>query len=520
MVAKVLMDAGLYLGAESDMMPAAADNPEGFWENVRIVGINDALLTQLGGGWDLPPAPPADWHDGDLAGLRDAATEVVASFADEEPWGWKDPRNSLTIRFWQSVVPGLRHVFVVRNPLEVALSLQKRNTFSLALGLSVWYQYASRFMADAAPSDRLITHFDAYFDNPESEVGRLLAFADLPHDATTVARSANSASPNLKHHRLTVSDLVDAGVAPSIIHLYIDLCTEAGIGDARLGTADLVRPKPHLSPGLGAAQPETGVGRFGLWIFSQQQRIRELEVANAIQEGTRTELEGRIAERDGMVLEREARIGDRDARIAERDMTITRATQEIALLRQTIEDEFVLVKGLTEQVESLGRHELELREMLTASQDQLLFHDMEIMGTLGGALARVVPGAPVAIYYRQMLEKVRSVVRANLPAASSVLVANYGDDEFLDLEVERAVPFPLADNGVDADYTSVDSDVAITQLETLRARGAGFLVVPSPAQAWLARLPALSKHLERHYPAIVHDMGTCTIYALGGTTAA
>ncbi len=576
MVAKVLMDGGLYLGPGDDMMPPAPGNPEGFWENLRFVGVNDALLAQLGGAWDLPPDPPADWNDPDLAEIHQAAVEIVGSFAGNEPWGWKDPRNCLTIPFWRSVTGPLRHVFVVRNPLEVARSLLNRNGFSPALSLSIWRQYTSRFLADTRREDRVITHFDAYFGDPEPEVRRLLAFAELPHDEETVARAATNASPGLKHHRLTISDLLEANVAPGVINLYLDLCEEAGFGETlgipgRLPLRGSDRPPPFRP-----ASPETAVGGFGLWLFAQQRRTRELEMANAVQELARNELEGRIHERDGMVLEREARvaerdgriadrdaqiaerearIGDRDAQIAERDAriaerdariaerdariaerdariaerdariaernrTITRLTREIAVLRQTVEDQDLQLEGLTDQAETLTRHESELREMLAASQDQLLSHDTEIMGTLGGALARVVPGAPAATYYRQVLDKVRSLVRANLPAASTALVATYGDDEFLELGVRQALPFPRADGGVTTDYTSVDSDTAISQLEALRARGAGYLVVPSPAQAWLGRLPALGKHLEQHYPAIVDEPGTCTIYALGETTAA
>jgi hypothetical protein len=43
------------LGPESDLMPPARDNPDGFWENESFVAMNDELLNELGGAWDLPP---------------------------------------------------------------------------------------------------------------------------------------------------------------------------------------------------------------------------------------------------------------------------------------------------------------------------------------------------------------------------------------------------------------------------------------------------------------------------------
>ena len=34
---------------------AQADNPDGFWEHLGFVALNDELLNALGGAWDLPP---------------------------------------------------------------------------------------------------------------------------------------------------------------------------------------------------------------------------------------------------------------------------------------------------------------------------------------------------------------------------------------------------------------------------------------------------------------------------------
>src|SRR5439155_14818667 len=98
MVAKLLHLGGLYLGREEDLEPAAPDNVDGFWENVRFVEINDAVLSSLGAGWDRPPRPAA-WDEWDAAVARTApaARVLLAEFEEHEPWGWKDPRTSLTL---------------------------------------------------------------------------------------------------------------------------------------------------------------------------------------------------------------------------------------------------------------------------------------------------------------------------------------------------------------------------------------------------------------------------------------
>ena len=70
MLTRLLHACGLYLGPESALMPPQADNPEGFWEHLGFVAINDELLNGLGGAWDLPPKIDEDFRDSCLDPLR------------------------------------------------------------------------------------------------------------------------------------------------------------------------------------------------------------------------------------------------------------------------------------------------------------------------------------------------------------------------------------------------------------------------------------------------------------------
>jgi len=107
MVTRLLHCCGLELGAESELMPAQADNPEGFWEHLGFVALNDELLSELGGAWDLPPKANEDFTTVRLDPLRLKARLLIEKFDPATVWGWKDPRNSLTLPFWQQLLPGL-----------------------------------------------------------------------------------------------------------------------------------------------------------------------------------------------------------------------------------------------------------------------------------------------------------------------------------------------------------------------------------------------------------------------------
>ena len=97
------------------------------------------------------------------SGIGSIATESAATDRGLRfcaVWGWKDPRNSLTLPFWQDLVPGLKTLIMVRNPLEVAYSMRERNGTSYAFGLRLWEIYNRRLIEAAGKHDRLVTHYD------------------------------------------------------------------------------------------------------------------------------------------------------------------------------------------------------------------------------------------------------------------------------------------------------------------------------------------------------------------------
>ena len=196
------------------------------------------------------------------------------------------------------------------------------------------------------------------------------------------------------------------------------------------------------------------------------------------------------------------------------EQQLAHSTAELAQLRERVAD---LSQRLDETQRALAIsnvHERELRTMLTSLHDVQLQRDAEIMGTLGAALSRHAPGAPAAIYHRRLVEQVRRVVETQLPPTAQLLVATYGDPALLQLGERQAEPFPRAAPGISADYTDVDDESAVAQLESLRAAGADYLVVPGPAQPWLTNHPGLERYLDGRYPVIARERGIVTIYGL------
>ncbi len=160
-----------------------------------------------------------------------------------------------------------------------------------------------------------------------------------------------------------------------------------------------------------------------------------------------------------------------------------------------------------------------MRRMLDGLQQVQYQRDAEIMATLGSVLSRHAPGAPASIYHRKLVTQVREIVAQTIPEGLRVIVATNGDEAFLQLGALQTEVFPKPPPHISADYTDVSDEAAIAQLGELRAGGAAFLVVPSPALPWLAGHPALERVLTDQYSLVARERGIVSIYALRPGTA-
>ena len=228
MLTRLLHACGLYLGPKEELMPAQADNPDGFWEHLGFVAVNDELLNALGGAWDLPPKIDEDLSDPRLDPVRMKARLLIERFNSAGLWGWKDPRNSLTLPFWQNLLPGMKTLIMVRNPLEVAHSMKERNGTSYSFGLRLWEIYNRRVIETTSERNRLITNYDLFFEHPETELQRITNFIGLSD--TETRKAAGLVTKRRRHTHFTVDQLIDARVAPEAIDLYRALVAEASQG--------------------------------------------------------------------------------------------------------------------------------------------------------------------------------------------------------------------------------------------------------------------------------------------------
>ena len=336
MVARLLNLCGLDLGPEEDLMPPGVGNEPGHWENLSFVRLNDAILTRSGGGWDLPPAPSIGWASSpELASERAEAGALLESFRRREPWGWKDPRNSLTLPFWRPLIPDLKVVICVRDPLEVADSLYHRGESSSAFSLQLWLLYNQSLLETAPSRDRVVTHYDAYFVDARAELRRLVDLLGIGATDETVERAVGSVSLGLRHRRSSARRTWD-GVEPSAyLKCYAALVAEAGpvcraaLDLAGASSALSSIPASAGAEGSGEPRPMTdGVSRAELkrWalLTDRNRQIAELK-----------DLRAAVADRDRTIEDRDRTIEDLGETLARLRAQLGQLTSELSVIQAT-----------------------------------------------------------------------------------------------------------------------------------------------------------------------------------------
>ena len=107
--------------------------------------------------------------------------------------------------------------------------------------------------------------------------------------------------------------------------------------------------------------------------------------------------------------------------------------------------------------------------------------------------------------YANLVEKVREVARSRLPTATTVLVVSRGDDRLIDLPDRTGWHFPRAESGLFAGHYPAGDAQAIEHVQSLRAKGARYLLFPHTSFWWLDKYPAFGRYLRGSYQVEYED---------------
>ncbi|RZF60900.1 hypothetical protein EWE75_20595 [Sphingomonas populi] len=200
------------------LLDANPTNPAGHWESDAIRAFNDGMLAEAGSAWSDWLPMHADWAKSQTYqdNLPAAAKVLDAEFGDAALFVLKDPRICRLAGFWYEVL-AQRNIetatlIPLRNPLEVAASLCKRDRMDPTIGQLLWLRHVLDAEFASRGRRRMFTHYEELLDNWSGLADRLGEGLEIDWPRSRAAFAADATaflSHDLRHHVRQPADIIE-----------------------------------------------------------------------------------------------------------------------------------------------------------------------------------------------------------------------------------------------------------------------------------------------------------------------
>ena len=342
-----------YLGCAlpNHLSGMAHDNERGFWESPAVRDLNDRILKSAGTAWDDWVAFDPSWYESPRANefRGDARTVLEDEFGESPAFVLKDPRICRLLPLWIDAVRcfGAEPLIVspIRNPLDVAASLEARDGIDPSIGLLMWLR--SLLDAERASRDveRLFLRYERLLDAPREVVKQLkdsLGVEGVTQPAEACTLIGGFLSPDLRHHRAEDSSVLANPDVSRWLRSSFDIVHRWTVGDVRTedwSALDRIREDFDVAAPAFSRAVEVGLEKTRVL----RDKTRALhETTQALDETTRelneTSRELRatrvtLSERDSQVEEQAAELGATRETLSGRDSEIARLAMQLREIR-------------------------------------------------------------------------------------------------------------------------------------------------------------------------------------------
>ncbi len=220
---------GAYLGEEKDLMIPLPDNPEGYWERPDLYYLHERMLSVLKRDWaSSAPLPENCYKSDEIRPLKEELVKLVEkNFSGRPLWLWKDPRTCLLLPLWKDVLSELnidfKVVFAVRNPLDVARSLEKRDGFTLDKGMGIWFNYTLSALKGIEGLETVFLSYDRFLIDWETELKQCADGLGIEWPADEAGLRTEMLSflrPSMRHSASGLDELHEMNAPEPVIRLH------------------------------------------------------------------------------------------------------------------------------------------------------------------------------------------------------------------------------------------------------------------------------------------------------------
>jgi len=179
-------------------------HPKGMWERKQFEIMNDKILERAGGDWQNPPPEKNIKGLLDNTKLADEIRHLIRK-TQKPLWGWKDPRNALTIPVWHPHLVNPYYIMLRRNIESIVKSYmceQYRWKFGKDFKASTQaeihiYDYYNRILNFVKDKDNVLKYI--YEDILEHPLGELRELRSFIEDAKLTPEVLEMVDPSLRH---------------------------------------------------------------------------------------------------------------------------------------------------------------------------------------------------------------------------------------------------------------------------------------------------------------------------------
>lgn len=246
-IARAVNLLGVYLGEPGNLIPPDENiNPKGYWEHRIINKIHENILNALSRTWnDIFPMPDEWLTLPQIQPYRRELLDLIErEFAGHPIWGWKEPRTCLFVPLWKEILAesnvDVSYVIVLRNPIDIAKSLQKRDSISLGESLILWLQYTLSALLHTRNDKKIIIFYDNLLQNWKDCLNRICESFDIPwpNDQSRLKDEMETfLDLSLRHSSSTLEEFENLELPNSITESY-KLCLDAERNSDLLATQE------------------------------------------------------------------------------------------------------------------------------------------------------------------------------------------------------------------------------------------------------------------------------------------
>ena len=290
------------------LMAANEHNPLGFWESERFREFHDRLLHENGTRWDAwTRLVPPDDRSGEERTADEFRTLVEDEYGSAPLFFVKDPRICRIVPFW------LHHlransieasaVCILRSPLEIARSLNRRDGLGIEHSLLLWLRHALDAELETRTIPRSFVHYSDLLTNWRQATTKIANDLGIEYPLHADRADADITAflrPQLRHHVVGLDILrlaapLDQWIAPTHAALEALLSADPACLENARRTLDEIRSAFDRTADL--------FGHLMLAARHEQQRRNDQTTAELTRHASNLELEHATLTRHAAALE-------------------------------------------------------------------------------------------------------------------------------------------------------------------------------------------------------------------------